>query len=186
MRTPRSARPALPQPTTRGVARETDSHLELGSASAAAARLALRLRVFATREKLDRQIAGARAFEVTDAFALRVRQLSEPRTRQRIAGELRGLLAHAEARRPGPVISAVVIEPRAVRAGRQAILGLAERLEAAAPVSPRGVVLARALLTDGRGAMYNPHCEQTVTEAVFAVQDALGERSASALDALAA
>jgi hypothetical protein len=41
-------------------------------------------------------------------------------------------------------------------------------------VSARGVVLARALLTDGRSPLFNPFCERTVVEAVFDVQDALG------------
>jgi hypothetical protein len=42
-------------------------------------------------------------------------------------------------------------------------------------VNPRGLVLARALLTDGAGPFYNPYSEQTVTEAVFDVHDALEE-----------
>ena len=71
------------------------------------------------------------------------------------------------------MISAVVIEPAAVMSGRKAIIGLAHRLESAAPVSPSGVVLARMLLTDGRSPLFNPHWERTVAQAVSEVHDAL-------------
>jgi len=67
-----------------------------------------------------------------------------------------------------------MIEPAAVRAGREAILGLAERLQSTTPLSARGVVLARALLTDGRSPLFNALSERTVIEAAFEVQDALG------------
>jgi hypothetical protein len=141
--------------------------------------------VFVTRGKLDRQLAAEGPFQATAALALRVRQLTDPRTSRQIARELRGLLDYVDARAAGPVISAVVIEPAAVRAGRQAILGLAERLEATGPVNPRGVVLARALLTDGLSPLYNPYCERTVIEAVFEVQDALAGHPAIVFDAAA-
>ena len=63
----------------------------------------------------------------------------------------------------------------AVRAGREAILGLAERLEEGAPVHPVGVVLAQRLLTDGlHSPLFNPRCGRSVDQAVWEVADALG------------
>jgi hypothetical protein len=146
----------------------------------------LRLRVFMTRAKLDRQLATGSTYEATDALALRVRQLTERGTRMRIARELRGAVDYVDKRESGPVISAVVIDPAAVRAGREAILGLAERLEATAAVSARGIVFARALLTDGSSPLYNAYAERTVNEAVFEVQDALGGYPIAGYDAVAA
>lgn len=146
----------------------------------------LRLRVFLSRVTLDRQIAGGDACEQTGALALRIAQLTDPSTRRRTARELRGVVEHVDDREPGPNISAVVIEPAAVRAGREALLGLAERLESSAPVSARGVALARALLTEGVSPLYNPYCERTVNEAVFEVQDALGGPPTFGFEALAA
>jgi hypothetical protein len=135
----------------------------------------LRLKVFLTRVKLDRTIAGGRPFEVTRALALRIEQLTAPRTRRRIASELRGVVDYADSNDSvSPRLSAVMIEPSAVRAGREAILGLAERLQSSAPVSARGVVIARALLTNGSSPLFNRFCERTVVAAVFDVQDALG------------
>ena len=139
----------------------------------------LRLKVFVTRVKLDRAIADGGPSEAsaaaTRALALRAEQLTAPRTRRRIASELRAVVEYAD--RSGsasPRLSAVMIEPTPVQAGREAILGLAERLQSSAPVSARGVLLARALLTNGRSPLFNRFCERTVVEAVFEVQDALG------------
>jgi hypothetical protein len=146
----------------------------------------MRLMVFLTRVKLDRAIADERASEATRALALRVQQLTAHRTRRRIASELRAVVEYADRNDSAPLrLSAVMIEPAAVRAGREAILGLAERLQSTAPVSARGVVLARALLTDGDSPLFNRFCERTVVEAVFDVQDALGAGSDGAEQAAA-
>ena len=67
----------------------------------------------------------------------------------------------------------VVTDRSVVREAREAILGLAERLEAPAPVNPRGVALARVLLTDGVSPLYNRSCEQTLTAAIWEIQDGL-------------
>ncbi|MGA2320984.1 MAG: hypothetical protein ABSG95_09635 [Solirubrobacteraceae bacterium] len=148
--------------------------------------MALRLRVFVTRGKLDRQIAEGRPCEATAALTLRARQLTHPRTRQQIARSLREIIDYVDRHGSRRVISSVVIAPAAVRTGRRAILGLAERLEGTAPVNPRGVVLVRALLTDGLSPLFNPYSERTVTEAVFEVQEALEGHPTIEFDAVAA
>jgi len=61
----------------------------------------------------------------------------------------------------------------------------AELLEEGAPVSPRGVVLARRFLTDGLSPLFNPSSRRTVTQAVREIQDALEELPATGFDALA-
>ena len=53
------------------------------------------------------------------------------------------------------------------------ILGLAERLEGPGPVSPVGVASAQTLLTDGLSPLFNRNSEQTVTQAIWKIQDAL-------------
>jgi hypothetical protein len=62
-----------------------------------------------------------------------------------------------------------------VRRGRQAIVELAEELERAGAVNPRGIVLARALLTDGRSPLFDRYSEQTVTDAAREVHEALAK-----------
>jgi hypothetical protein len=73
------------------------------------------------------------------------------------------------------VFTAVVLERGMVRAGREAILGLAERLEGTEPVCPTGIVRTIELLTDGRiSPLYNRYCGRSVVEAIWKIADALG------------
>jgi len=135
--------------------------------------LKLRLRVRLTRASLDRQIVAGRPYRSTAALALRSSQLVEPRTRWQLARSLRKVIDYADYRATHLVISAVVLEPAAVRGARQAILGLAERLEGSDAVNPVGVAGVQTLLTDGLSPLFNSNAEQTVTEAIWQIQDAL-------------
>jgi hypothetical protein len=138
------------------------------------AALGLRLSVYLTRAKLDREIARGRSPEATPGHRLRARQLTEPGTRRRAAGSLRGIVEYADRCPQARMFSAVVVECAAVRSGREAILGLAERLEGPAPVSARGLARIHTLLTDGLGSpLFNPNCGRTVAEAVWEVADLL-------------
>ena len=139
----------------------------------ASAPFGLRLKVFMIRGRLDRQITAGHRCEEVAVLELRARQLTDPRTQRALAHNLRRIIDYVDRRGSRRFISSVIIEPTAVRHGRRAILDLAEQLERAAPVSPRGVVLARALITDGLSPLFNPHSERTVTEAANEVQDAL-------------
>jgi len=142
--------------------------------SAAGASPILRLRVYMTRPWLDRQLAAG-VVHASAALELRARQLTSPRTRRQLASALRGIVEYAERIGSRPTFSAVVIERRAVSGGRHAILGLAERLEGAEPVSARGVTLVRRFLTDGLGPLFNPRSEQTVIQVIWNIEDALQE-----------
>jgi hypothetical protein len=152
-------------------------------ANSAADRLTLRLRVYATRGRLDRQIAAGGQQASTAALALRARQLAHPRTRMQAARSLRKIVDYADYRASHRGISAVVIEPTAVRRARHPILGLAERLEAPHPLNPEGVARVQVLLTDGRGPLFNHNSEQTVTQAIWQIQDALEAPAIGSLEA---
>lgn len=154
--------------------------------ASAGAPFALRLKVFVTRGRLDRQLAAGHPYEGVAELALRARQLTDPRAQREIARNLRGIVDYVERRGSRRVISSVVIEPGAVRRGRLAILELAGQLERAAAVNPRGIVLARTLITDGLSPLFNPHSEQTVTEAAHDVQEALEDRPTHGFDLIAA
>jgi hypothetical protein len=134
----------------------------------------LRLSVCMKRGRLDREIAGGRSCASTAELTLRARQLVDPDTRRRAARSLRSIVDFADRARRGRIISAVVIECGAVNYGREAILGLSERLESPTPVSPRGVATVQILLTDGlESPLFNPHCGRTVIEAVWEAADLL-------------
>jgi hypothetical protein len=133
----------------------------------------LRLKVYLTHVRLDRQIAAGYPCEAAPELALRAAHLTDPRTQQKIARNLRGVVRYVDRAQPNRGISSVVINPQAVRSGRRAICELAEQLERAGPVNPRGVVLAQSLLTDGVGPLFNPHSRQTVAEAIRETREAL-------------
>ncbi|MEA2198886.1 MAG: hypothetical protein QOJ25_2937 [Solirubrobacteraceae bacterium] len=135
----------------------------------------LRLRVWLRRPRLDRELARGRGYKTSPALALRARQLVETSTRRRAARNLRDIVNYAERAAAGRIISAVVIERAAVRAGREALLGLADRLDGTAPVSPRGVARVQILLTDGcESPLFNPHTGYTVVDAVWQAAELLG------------
>lgn len=145
-----------------------------GDSISAGAPRGLRLRVYLTRAKLDRQIATGCPCDSTPTLALRARQLIHHHTRSEIAGNLRGVVDYVDRHGHRVVISPVVIERRAVMGGREAIVGLAERLEGTLPVQPMGVALALRLLTDGASPLFNRSCELTVDEAIWEIAEALG------------
>jgi hypothetical protein len=125
--------------------------------------------------RLDRQIAGGSGDPPSVALALRIEHLTGRRSRQRLARSLRRVVAYARRNPSRPYFSAVMIEPAPVRASWAALLGLADRLDGPDPVSARGIVLVRALLTDGANSpLFNAHCDRTVDGAVWEIADALG------------
>jgi hypothetical protein len=147
-------------------------HSRSGASAAATSRL-LRLRVYLTRGSLDRQIARGVALADTPALTLRAHQLAAESARRSLAADLRHVVSYAERVESRTPLSAVMLEPARVRAGRGAILRLAERLEQDAPVSPQGVALARVLLTDAASPLFDRNSERTVTEAGCIADDAL-------------
>jgi hypothetical protein len=88
---------------------------------------------------------------------------------------LRQVVSHVDAVGHGPDFSAVVVDRRAVRTSREALLGLADRLDRADDVSARGMVLVAELLTDGAASpLYGSHGQPALTEAIWEISDALG------------
>jgi len=143
-----------------------------GSASPRAS-VKLRLRVYATRGALDRQIASGRPVLSTPPLALRAQQLTEPCTRRQVARALRRIVDYADQHTAGRAFSAVVVEPTAVKRARHPLLGLAERLESPAQLNPAGIARSQVLITDGLSPLFDRNCPQTVTQAIYEVQDVL-------------
>jgi hypothetical protein len=94
-------------------------------------------------------------------------------TRRRVARSLRRLVEHAD--RPGGVLlsAAVPVCRRSVLTWREALLGLAERLEQPVPLDPCGVARALVLLTDGGGPFYDARAARSMSEAVWWIADGL-------------
>jgi hypothetical protein len=100
-------------------------------------------------------------------------------TTQPGTGSLRRLVKHVDAVGRGPSLSPVIVDRGAVIANRQAILGLADRLDRAGDVSSRGMVLVTDLLTDGAASpLYRTGGGRALAEAIWGISDALGTEQA--------
>jgi hypothetical protein len=185
MRTPGGSH-SSPLTSTMNIAFDVGLPLDEGRSAPPRAPYCLRLKVYLTRRRLDRQIAAGYSGDAAAELTLRAKHLTNPRTQRQIARNLRGVIHYVDGKKPHRGISSVIIMPRAVRTGRRAICELAEQLERGGPVNPRGIVLAQSLLTDGVSPLFNPYCEQTVAEATRKAQEALEEHPTIGFHAAAA
>jgi hypothetical protein len=177
MRTLRISKVSQATPLARHAFDANRGALDAGSAAGSAeAPVGLRLRTALSHRRLDRQIAAGCAL-TSPELALRARRLTDPRSRRELAGSIRGAVRSVE--RPMDRISAAMVDRTAVKHGRAALLDLADQLELANRVTPRGVLLAGKLMSDGLSPMYNPRSERTVTELVREIQDVLLVRPAA-------
>jgi hypothetical protein len=131
------------------------------------------LRVLLHRGRLDRQIADGLAPETFPDRAVRATQLAGMRTRRLVARSLRRVVADAELPPRALLRSAVPVDRGAVLSWREALLGLAERLEQPVRIDPCGVARALVLLTDGGGPFYDARAERSMSDAVWWVADGL-------------
>lgn len=135
-------------------------------------RLRLRLRVLMSHFRLDHELADGRPASASDDRALRAAQLVDPATRRKVARSLRRTVADARGRRLRGFSSSVPTQYGAVNRCRDAMLGLAERLERPEPMSANAVAQVLVLLTDGNEPLYNPSSRRSLDEAIWAVMDA--------------
>lgn len=123
-------------------------------------------------EDLDRRLAGGADPMQSDDMSLRVGQLGSTRSRARLAGALRGAVELAD-RQPDPLrMSPPLIRRREVRANRQLLLELVERVGSSEPVGVEGLALTSLLVGEARSPLYH--------------RDATASLAASAFEALAA
>jgi hypothetical protein len=142
--------------------------------------LVRRLRVWLGRWRLDRELADGWPSQSSDLHALRAWQLAERSVRHQVAASLRRVVDDAEQpyvvlsspslRRAGALVSLCSTE---VLDWTDGLLGLADRLDGPAPVSPRGVARARVLLFDGTGPLYNPSPRRLLGETIWWIADGL-------------
>jgi hypothetical protein len=123
------------------------------------------------RHRLDRELASRWPAEPTTAHLVRARVLADPRTRHELAVSLRRVVLDAE--QPRATLSRAPVRRSAVLACREALLGLAERLEGPAEVNPCGVARVRLLLSDGLGPLYSNLSGASIGESVWWVADGL-------------
>jgi hypothetical protein len=125
------------------------------------------------RRRLDGELAEGCAFDACGDRALRARQLVEPSTCRQLARSLRRAVSAPDdplTRLRSPSVPAT---REALTTWREALLGLAERLEQPGAVNPCGLARIHVLLTDGMGPLYNPDAERSIGEAVWWIADGL-------------
>src|SRR5438874_8266802 len=100
----------------------------------------------------DRRLAAGEGGAGDEYLARRASLLTSARVRERIATRLREIVAAAEDPRIR-ITKAPVARDEVLAAARELRL-LASRLQAPAPVDPRGVAKVNLLIGDGRGPLY--------------------------------
>jgi hypothetical protein len=118
------------------------------SSSAASNSLALKMRVAASRDRLDRELAANADSDSSPELALRASQLTSDRRRKQLARTLNRVIKDAHS--PRVTLPPVVLVNRAaVRDAEESIQALVARLRSAAPVRAEGMAIAERIVTDG-------------------------------------
>ncbi len=128
----------------------TDAHLGGRRSNS----LLLRLRGSLQQARLDRLLAEGADPAETAELSLRARQLQRPGRRRALAKGLERAIAQAKQYSRSNINSPISREE--VARAHPLLLRLAERLRSQEPVSPRGVAIARRLLTDSRSPIFSP------------------------------
>ena len=132
---------------------------------------ALRLRVLFNSRRLDRELAEGEAPEATPERALRAEQLIAADRCGQLACSLREVVADAEHPGPAAVSSALPARRDAVLANRQALFGIAAKLERATLADVCGIARARALLCAGRGRLSRGHADRSMSSELAWVEE---------------
>lgn len=113
-----------------------------------------RLRVLTRRHSLERRLAAGDDPAASGALALRARQLTTRRLRDRIGRSIDGVLA--DTARPSRCTAAVLPSRGSVTAARTQLRAISNRLQGPGVVYARGVALADLLVRDGQSPLYDP------------------------------
>jgi hypothetical protein len=126
---------------------------------------------------LDRRLIEGADPRADPVLELRAQRVCSRRRRERLASAIEHVLAEAETDAGPPSLSAAApVAHESVMAARTALLDLARRLRAPAPVDPQGVLLVRRLLSDPAGPLATPSSEGSLEQAVRHARAALTPR----------
>jgi hypothetical protein len=135
-------------------------------------RLFAGVRVRLAASRLNARLAAGEPPWIDADLARRARQLSSMRARRGVAAGLERLWTRAA--QPGIRSAAIRFDPVAAHIARPALEQLAAALRARESVDPRGVILARQLLTEPDSALYRPSYAEELYEAAREALLALG------------
>ena len=124
--------------------------------------------------RLDRDLAAGASPDACPVLALRAQALVRPWMRRLLAGRVRQVLE--EATDDGALRfldPRIPVQRNRVLDADDALRSLIERLLLPGPVPARGVAVARLVLTDGAGPLYNPNCPDDLRGRVLAAVEQL-------------
>jgi hypothetical protein len=120
--------------------------------------LRLRLRTAFERRALDRRLLAGESPQASPELSRRAELLLDPGERHEIAEALRQTVS-ASLEPPHQPSSKVSLNRAEIEVARDDLLGLATALESETPAGPRGVIMARRLVTDLGSPLYSPCSE---------------------------
>lgn len=135
-------------PAERANQHESGSAALQGRTEDAGVSALLRLRVAMNHAVLDAQLARGADRLGRPGLALRAAQLESRQRRRALARTLRRLVAEATGPLPPARATAVIIARPQVRAHRDALLVLADRLDSPGPAHVEGIAIAQLLVSD--------------------------------------
>jgi hypothetical protein len=126
------------------------------------------------RSNLDRLLLRIEPTPLSPVLVWRAGELCAPGRREHLAAAVRRVERSADSSHlPG----AAPLNRRAVRANRDEMDALVDRLAATEPVSARGMILAKRLLDDPSGPLYDRDCSADLGAHLRAVLKALDDHS---------
>jgi hypothetical protein len=122
---------------------------------------------------LDRALARDLGSGEDSELALRAQQLSGEKRRRRLARGVRRAVGDADEPGRRAVSSTVPLAFGEIRRWREALLGIADRLERGGSINPRGVARVAILLSDGASPLYDRRAERSLSSWVWWIADGL-------------
>ena len=138
-------------------------------------RLRSRIRSWLHTLELDRALAAGTHPRQSAELTLRAGTLGQTRTRFRLAKRIRWSVREAERYSSSHVPADEQTAGEAVRANRDALLALADRLEAAPPHRLRGLAMASHLVHDASSALYSGAGAHALAVSIEVAQAALDD-----------
>lgn len=144
----------------------------------------LRWRTWSCGQALDGQLARGADPMDSDELSLRVGQLGSARSRARLACALRGAVELAD-RQPEPFrMTRSQIRRTEIRANRELLLELADRVGSCGPVGVEGLGMTSLPIDDGASPLYDGDARRSLTVTAFTALVALerGYPTANTID----
>jgi hypothetical protein len=133
----------------------------------------LRWRTRVHRQELDGRLARGADPMDSDELSLRVGQLGSARSRARLACALRGAVELAD-RQPEPFgMPRSQVRRAEIRASRELLLELAERVDSRGPIGVEGLALTSLLICDRASPLYDGDVRRSLAATAFTALVAL-------------